>query len=257
MEIRQLKQILIQSWNLETCSPGLRDKWNEENPSIGQCAITALIVNDFFGGKIMRCMASSGSHYYNIIDDELVDLTVEQFLGEIPQYENGEERTREYLLSNKDTKNRYEKLLYNLKQSIRQFQGKQFKLIDCNGQEYLSNTPGTLAGNRKLKIYGRLDCQSAKRWIEKGYYISNRVFFQNEGIAIAAGYRPCAKCMPDKYKEWKNDQIRKNRFQMCADQRTQFMSEEVSQEFRNLLQLCSNQLYLDEDGMVKQKKKKL
>lgn len=104
MEIGQLKQILIQSWNLETCSPGLRDKWNEENPSIGQCAITALIVNDFFGGKIMRCMVSSGSHYYNIIDDEFVDLTVEQFLGEIPQYENGEERTREYLLSNKDTK---------------------------------------------------------------------------------------------------------------------------------------------------------
>lgn len=121
----------------------------------------------------------------------------------------------------------------------------------------MSNTPGTLAGNRKLKIYGRLDCQSAKRWIEKGYYISNRVFFRNEGIAIAAGYRPCAKCMPDKYKEWKNDQIRKNRFQMCADQRTQFMSEEVSQEFRDLLQLCSNQLYLDQDGMVKQKKKKL
>ena len=44
---------------------------------------------------------------------------------------------------------------------------------------------------------------------------------------------------------------------MCADQRTQFMSEEVSQDFRDLLQICSNQLYLDEDGMVKQKKKKL
>ena len=244
MEISKLKQLLIQSWNLETCSPGLRDKWSEENPSLGQCAITALIVNDFFGGKIMRCMASSGS-------------PVEQFLGEIPQYENGEERTREYLLNNKDTKNRYEKLLYNLKQSLRQFQGKQFRLIDRNGQEYLSNTPGTLGGNRKLKIYGRLDCPSAKRWIEKGYYISNRVFFENEDIAIAAGYRPCAKCMPDKYKEWKNDQIKKNRFQMCVDQRTQFMSEEVSQEFRDLLQLCSNQLYLDDDGMVKQKKKKL
>ena len=39
---------------------------------------------------------------------------------------------------------------------------------------------------------------------------------------------------------------------MCADQRTQFMSEEVSQEFRDLLQLCSNQLYLDEDGMVQE-----
>lgn len=120
MEIGQLKQLLIQSWDLRTCSPGLRDKWNEENPSLGQCAITALIVNDFFGGKIMRCMASSGSHYYNIIDDELLDLTVEQFLGEIPQYENGEERTREYLLSNEDTKNRYLLLNKNLQESIKE-----------------------------------------------------------------------------------------------------------------------------------------
>lgn len=245
MEIRELKQLLIQSWDLGTCSPGLRDKWSEENPSLGQCAITALIVNDFFGGKIMRCMSSSGSHYYNIIDDELVDLTVEQFLGEIPQYENGEERTREYLLNNKDTKNRYEKLLYNLKQSIRQFQGKQFKLIDCNGQEYLSNTPGTLGGNRKLKIYGKLDCPSAKRWIEKGYYISNRVFFENEDIAIAAGYRPCAKCMPDKYKEWKNDQIRKNRFQMCVNQRT--MNEFTSEEKIILKYLNYDNLNIDEE----------
>ena len=107
MKISELKQLLIKSWNSETCFPGLRDKWSEENPSLGQCAITALIVNDIFGGKIMRCMASSGSHYYNIIDDNIVDLTVEQFLGEIPHYEKGEERTREYILSNEDTKKRY------------------------------------------------------------------------------------------------------------------------------------------------------
>ena len=83
---------------------------------------------------------------------------------------------------------------------------KQFKLIDSTGKEYLSNNPGTLGGNKKLKIYGRLDCPSAKRWIEKGYYISNRVFFENEEIAIAAGYRPCAVCMPNEYQEWKNKQ---------------------------------------------------
>lgn len=124
MEKRNLKQLLMQSWSLETCSPGLRDKWTIENPSLGQCAITALIVNDFFGGKIMRCMSVSGSHYYNIIDSKVVDLTVEQFLGVTPQYENGEERTREYLLNNKDTKNRYEILLYNLKQLIGHFQCK-------------------------------------------------------------------------------------------------------------------------------------
>ena len=103
MNISQLKELLGNSWRLETCSPGLKSEWSKDNPSLGQCTITALIVNDYFGGKIMRCMAFSGSHYYNLIDGEIVDLTVEQFLGEIPQYESGEERTREYLLSNEDT----------------------------------------------------------------------------------------------------------------------------------------------------------
>ncbi len=120
MEVSELKNLLMQSWSVETCAPGLRSEWNEENPSLGQCAITALIVNDYFGGKIMRCMASSGSHYYNIIvDDSLVDLTVEQFLGEIPDYANGEERTREYLLGNEDTKNRYLLLNRHLQANIK------------------------------------------------------------------------------------------------------------------------------------------
>ena len=209
MNIEKLKELLIQSWNIETCSPGLKDEWDEKNPSLGQCAITALVVNDFFGGKIMRCMSSSGSHYYNLIDNIIQDLTVEQFKGEVPKYDESQERTREYLLSNADTKKRYEKLLYNLKQSIRQLEGKQFRLIDCNGKEYLSNTPGTLGGHKKLKIYGKLDCPSAKKWIEKGYYVSNRVFFKDEDTAISAGYRPCAVCMPNEYAKWKANQKQK------------------------------------------------
>lgn len=208
MEIEKLKLLLADSWEGITCSPGLRNNWSKEIPSLGQCAITALIVNDFFGGKIMRCMTSLGRHYYNLIDNKFIDLTVEQFLGEIPQYENGQERTREYLLNNEDTRKRYEILLYNLKQVIRHSQGKKFKLIDINGQEYLSDIPGTLGGNKKLKLYGRLNCPSAIRWIDKGKYISNRVFFENEEVAIAAGYRPCAICMPNEYKEWKKNKIK-------------------------------------------------
>jgi hypothetical protein len=118
MEIGELKSYLIDSWKKETCASGLRDEWSEENPSLGQCAITSLIVNDYFGGKIMRCMASTGSHYYNLIDNELIDLTFEQFQGEIPQYEQGQERTREYLLGNEDTRNRYLLLKSNLEKTI-------------------------------------------------------------------------------------------------------------------------------------------
>jgi hypothetical protein len=78
-----------------------------------------------------------------------------------------------------------------------------YKLIGIDGKQVLSETPGTLGGHRKNKIYGRLDCAGAARWIAKGHYVKQRVFFADEATAIAAGYRPCAGCMPAEYKEWK------------------------------------------------------
>lgn len=69
---------------------------------------------------------------------------------------------------------------------------------------FVSATPGKYGGHYKLKIYGRLDCPSANRYIAKGQYIKHRVFFKDDETAIAAGYRPCAVCMPEAYKAWKN-----------------------------------------------------
>ena len=83
---------------------------------------------------------------------------------------------------------------------------KMYKLTDENGEEYLSSIPGALGGNKRLKIYGRLDCPSANMWIQKGYYVKDRVFFLNEETAIEAGYRPCAICMKKEYEEWKKQQ---------------------------------------------------
>lgn len=107
MDINELKNKLEEAWCIETCAYSFRNGWSKDNPSYGQCAVTTLIVNDYFGGKIMRCMSSNGSHYYNLIDNNIIDLTSEQFLGENLDYEHGEERTREYLLSNVNTLNRY------------------------------------------------------------------------------------------------------------------------------------------------------
>ena len=56
-----------------------------------------------------------------------------------------------------------------------------------------------LGGYSHGKIYGTLSCASGKRMKAQ-----NRVFFQNEAEAIAAGYRPCGHCMRQKYLEWKN-----------------------------------------------------
>lgn len=80
---------------------------------------------------------------------------------------------------------------------------KMYKLLDENGREYLSEKPGMIGGHKKLKIYGKLDCPSALRYISKGKYVKYRVFFKDEKTAIAAGYRPCGICMKEEYKKWK------------------------------------------------------
>lgn len=80
---------------------------------------------------------------------------------------------------------------------------KKFKLLGPDGQIYESTTPGELGGNSNsdAMIYGRLDCSAANSALAKGY-ADHRVFFANEAEAIAAGYRPCGRCMRDQYKIW-------------------------------------------------------
>lgn len=56
-----------------------------------------------------------------------------------------------------------------------------------------------LGGNKKLKIYGTLQCNSGKRMKRE-----NRVFFSSEEEALQNGFRPCGHCLMEKYKIWKN-----------------------------------------------------
>jgi hypothetical protein len=77
-----------------------------------------------------------------------------------------------------------------------------YRLTGPDG-EYASETPGTLGGHRRSKIYGRLDCVGALRWIARGHYVRHRVFFADEATAVACGYRPCAICLPERYAAWR------------------------------------------------------
>lgn len=84
---------------------------------------------------------------------------------------------------------------------------KLYLLIGADGARYTSPTPGTFGGYRKERRYGRLDCKLARRALDTGTgYAQQRVFFADEATAIAAGYHPCAKCMPAEHKAWKAKQ---------------------------------------------------
>ena len=78
-------------------------------------------------------------------------------------------------------------------------------VIGADGKPFESKRPGTLGGHRGTHIYGRLDCRAALRAISRGGYVASRVFFLDESDARAAGYRPCAVCMPDEYRRWKEE----------------------------------------------------
>ena len=80
---------------------------------------------------------------------------------------------------------------------------KTFTLTGADGRPYASLVSGSLGGHRGGKLYGRLNCRAALQAIARGAYVKHRVFFQDEATAIAAGYRPCAACLPEKYSLWK------------------------------------------------------
>lgn len=115
MRARTAKDLLGRlrvAWRADTsATPG---RWSPENPSLGQCAVTALIVQDLFGGELRRALITGGSHYWNRLPSgEEVDLTFEQF--EIyPALSSVESRSRDYVLSFPSTNARYRQLLSNL-----------------------------------------------------------------------------------------------------------------------------------------------
>jgi hypothetical protein len=80
-----------------------------------------------------------------------------------------------------------------------------YTLLGADSKPYQSASKGQWGGHRDTRIYGRLDCPAALRAIAHGGYTQYRVFFADQATAIAAGYRPCATCCPDRYQEWKSN----------------------------------------------------
>lgn len=73
---------------------------------------------------------------------------------------------------------------------------------------YTSDEPGALGGRkasaRKQRVYGTKNCPSALQALSNGdAYEKARVFFADEETAIAAGFRPCFRCMKERYEIWK------------------------------------------------------
>lgn len=107
MNSETLEKVVALAWSKNTSSDS--QSWTPQNPAWGQCAVTALIVNDYLGGEILWAEAKTPdgktySHYFNSVNDTTIDFTRRQFPPgtEIPAgtaKTKGYDTTRGYILS--------------------------------------------------------------------------------------------------------------------------------------------------------------
>lgn len=86
--------MLHQGWSKETCIVSLQSRWNEQNPCLGQSDITALLVQKCFGGDIFHFKYSDRRHYFNKIDDTIIDLAYHEAMdASIEKYNRARKRS--------------------------------------------------------------------------------------------------------------------------------------------------------------------
>jgi len=127
MSLKDLEEVFPKAWTGQTSA---YKGWTPKAPCYGQCAVTAVVIQDFMGGEILRCPCSSGNtHYWNRLPDgREVDLTGRQFdpdssspaRGDIPYRHDFELCTKDEILEVKSTYHRYRRLRKRVKKFLRE-----------------------------------------------------------------------------------------------------------------------------------------
>ena len=109
--VGELFDTFLGVWAAETCAPRMRDRWSEDDPTVGQCSITSFLVCKLYGGRVYGVPLSDGNyHCYNVIGDTVFDLTCEQFHGASLAYDLADEQSAEAHFANIEKRERYELL---------------------------------------------------------------------------------------------------------------------------------------------------
>ena len=117
---RDLYDALLSLWCADTCAPRMRKDWSKDNPTLGQCSITAFLVQDIFGGEVYGIpLKEGGFHCFNKVGQCVFDLTSEQF-GSLPlDYVHVTPQSRKEHFAKEEKRLRYEKLKASLQSLLR------------------------------------------------------------------------------------------------------------------------------------------
>ena len=115
---RDYYDLLSEIWCADTCAPRMRSQWSRQNRTLGQCSITAFLMQDIYGGTVHGVPLKDGNfHCFNQVGSCIFDLTSEQFPEEL-DYENCPRQDRAVHFSKEEKKQRYELLRFLLKKRI-------------------------------------------------------------------------------------------------------------------------------------------
>jgi len=80
IKLREIRKKLEKCWCRETVWH--KPMWNPDHPSKGQCYVTAILIQNILGGKLVAGIVGCDQHYWNKLPDGIeVDLTSDQFDG--------------------------------------------------------------------------------------------------------------------------------------------------------------------------------
>lgn len=116
--LEELIAALRASWSAETAFEA--NDWSKENPARGQCVVSSLVVQDYFGGDLRRYAVSGDkteTHYANLLESGVIlDTTASQYDGldvqlvVTPPNLKEFSSIREKCLAGESTRRRYELL---------------------------------------------------------------------------------------------------------------------------------------------------
>lgn len=116
---RDYYDLLCGCWCQETCAPRMRAGWSPENRTLGQCSVTAFLMQDLFGGKVYGVPLEDGNfHCFNSAGGCVFDLTSEQFGDTVLNYDGCPEQFREVHFAKEEKRLRYEELKRRLEATL-------------------------------------------------------------------------------------------------------------------------------------------
>lgn len=186
MEINKFMHGINNTYNRDTCYPALQNSWNQDNSALGHCAIVALMFFETYGGQIKRVniINSNLTHYYNILNGEIFDITKNQFKnGEV--YESEITKTKEDILSSEEFKLRYEVFSKRFNEYINKLDEIDKQVLKCKKclnkvEKFSHHTTISYGKESKILVIGEAPANN-------GWRKSGRCWYKEDGTITGSG----------------------------------------------------------------------